>query len=214
MIFNYFICPFSTETIFHLPSWLQAVQQEPKSFPFLIPPAGWAAWKWKCTHGTQGLFNSLSCFLSSVQKLNEFLLSDEIGDDSWRGGDSSVAYESCKKHTGLVSSVLWDWISKPRGQMPNTRLIGLRSFASSLSSAIDQIYLFCVRIPVFLEYEGSPNRCKLCWCASSNKTSLTHGHGSDLSFPVFTKGPGAFLVVLGVSNVCCQCNLPHMIIFR
>ena len=41
----------------------------------------------------------------SVQKLNEFLLSDEIGDDSWRGGDSSVAYESCKKHTGLVSSV-------------------------------------------------------------------------------------------------------------
>uniref|UniRef100_A0A8C3BQR6 ATP binding cassette subfamily C member 9 n=1 Tax=Cairina moschata TaxID=8855 RepID=A0A8C3BQR6_CAIMO len=40
----------------------------------------------------------------SVQKLNEFLLSDEIGDDSWRGGDSSVAYESCKKHTGLVSS--------------------------------------------------------------------------------------------------------------
>uniref|UniRef100_A0A672V8E7 ATP binding cassette subfamily C member 9 n=1 Tax=Strigops habroptila TaxID=2489341 RepID=A0A672V8E7_STRHB len=26
----------------------------------------------------------------SVQKLNEFLLSDEIGDDSWRGGDSSV----------------------------------------------------------------------------------------------------------------------------
>uniref|UniRef100_A0A8B9RU49 ATP-binding cassette sub-family C member 9 n=1 Tax=Accipiter nisus TaxID=211598 RepID=A0A8B9RU49_9AVES len=28
----------------------------------------------------------------SVQKLNEFLLSDEIGDDSWRGGDSSVLH--------------------------------------------------------------------------------------------------------------------------
>lgn len=67
--------------------------------------AGGAAQNWKWTHGNLGLFNSLFCFLSSVQKLNEFLLSDEIGDDSWRGGDSSVAYESCKKHTGLVSSV-------------------------------------------------------------------------------------------------------------
>ncbi|XP_048355473.1 ATP-binding cassette sub-family C member 9 isoform X9 [Sphaerodactylus townsendi] len=37
----------------------------------------------------------------SVQKLNEFLISDEIGDDSWRNGDSSLMYESCKKHTGL-----------------------------------------------------------------------------------------------------------------
>ncbi|XP_019399967.1 PREDICTED: ATP-binding cassette sub-family C member 9 isoform X5 [Crocodylus porosus] len=37
----------------------------------------------------------------SVQKLNEFLLSDEIGGDSWRDGCSSVAYESCKKHTGF-----------------------------------------------------------------------------------------------------------------
>ncbi|XP_077196333.1 ATP-binding cassette sub-family C member 9 isoform X5 [Paroedura picta] len=37
----------------------------------------------------------------SVQKLNEFLISDEIGDDSWRNGDSALTYESCKKHTGL-----------------------------------------------------------------------------------------------------------------
>ncbi|XP_063164727.1 ATP-binding cassette sub-family C member 9 isoform X1 [Candoia aspera] len=37
----------------------------------------------------------------SVQKLNEFLLSDEIGDDSWRNGECPLAYESCKKHTGL-----------------------------------------------------------------------------------------------------------------
>lgn len=42
----------------------------------------------------------------SVQKLNEFLLSDEIGDDSWRGGDNSVAYESCKKHTGLHTKAI------------------------------------------------------------------------------------------------------------
>ncbi|XP_061865058.1 ATP-binding cassette sub-family C member 9 isoform X6 [Colius striatus] len=42
----------------------------------------------------------------SVQKLNEFLLSDEIGDDSWRGGDGSVAYESCKKHTGLHTKAI------------------------------------------------------------------------------------------------------------
>ncbi|KAK1341321.1 hypothetical protein QTO34_017725 [Cnephaeus nilssonii] len=32
----------------------------------------------------------------SVQKLNEFLLSDEIGDDSWRTGESSLPFESCK----------------------------------------------------------------------------------------------------------------------
>lgn len=61
---------------------------------------------WKCTLSILGLFNHpVFAFFLSVQKLNEFLLSDEIGDDSWRGGDNSVAYESCKKHTGLVSSV-------------------------------------------------------------------------------------------------------------
>ncbi|KAI4546130.1 hypothetical protein MJG53_004174 [Ovis ammon polii x Ovis aries] len=37
----------------------------------------------------------------SVQKLNEFLLSDEIGEDSWRTGESSLPFESCKKHTGV-----------------------------------------------------------------------------------------------------------------
>ncbi|KAJ7422498.1 ATP-binding cassette transporter sub-family C member 8 [Willisornis vidua] len=42
----------------------------------------------------------------STLKLNEFLLSDEIGDDSWRGGDSSVPYESCKKHTGLHTKAI------------------------------------------------------------------------------------------------------------
>nr|XP_038039869.1 ATP-binding cassette sub-family C member 9 isoform X11 [Anas platyrhynchos] len=69
----------------------------------------------------------------SVQKLNEFLLSDEIGDDSWRGGDSSVAYESCKKHTGLVTNGYFSWgsglatlsninIRIPTGQM--TMIVG------------------------------------------------------------------------------------------
>ncbi|XP_030623305.1 ATP-binding cassette sub-family C member 9 [Chanos chanos] len=38
--------------------------------------------------------------LVSVQKLGEFLQSDEIGDDSWRNGDMSVSLESCKKHHG------------------------------------------------------------------------------------------------------------------
>ncbi|XP_067415342.1 ATP-binding cassette sub-family C member 9 isoform X2 [Emydura macquarii macquarii] len=42
----------------------------------------------------------------SVQKLNEFLISDEIGDDSWRNGESSVTYESCKKHTGLHTKAI------------------------------------------------------------------------------------------------------------
>uniref|UniRef100_A0A6I8N135 ATP binding cassette subfamily C member 9 n=1 Tax=Ornithorhynchus anatinus TaxID=9258 RepID=A0A6I8N135_ORNAN len=34
----------------------------------------------------------------SVQKLNEFLLSDEIGDDPWRNSESPLTFESCKKH--------------------------------------------------------------------------------------------------------------------
>ncbi|KAF4022718.1 hypothetical protein G4228_014873 [Cervus hanglu yarkandensis] len=37
----------------------------------------------------------------SVQKLNEFLLSDEIGEDSWRTGEGTLPFESCKKHTGV-----------------------------------------------------------------------------------------------------------------
>ncbi|XP_041819463.1 ATP-binding cassette sub-family C member 9 [Chelmon rostratus] len=39
--------------------------------------------------------------LVSVQKLGEFLQSDEIGDDSWRNGDMSVAFEAGKKHLGV-----------------------------------------------------------------------------------------------------------------
>lgn len=39
----------------------------------------------------------------SVQKLSEFLQSDEIGDDSWRNGDMSMSFEAGKKHMGAVS---------------------------------------------------------------------------------------------------------------
>ncbi|XP_042371610.1 ATP-binding cassette sub-family C member 9-like, partial [Plectropomus leopardus] len=39
--------------------------------------------------------------LVSVQKLSEFLQSDEIGDDSWRNGDMSVSMEAGKKHPGM-----------------------------------------------------------------------------------------------------------------
>uniref|UniRef100_A0A286Y1X5 ATP binding cassette subfamily C member 9 n=1 Tax=Cavia porcellus TaxID=10141 RepID=A0A286Y1X5_CAVPO len=45
----------------------------------------------------------------SVQKLNEFLLSDEIGDDSWRTGEGSLPFESCKKHTGVVTNGYFSW---------------------------------------------------------------------------------------------------------
>ncbi|XP_033987321.1 ATP-binding cassette sub-family C member 9 isoform X1 [Trematomus bernacchii] len=38
--------------------------------------------------------------LVSVEKLNEFLQSDEIGDDSWRNGDMSVSMEAGKKPSG------------------------------------------------------------------------------------------------------------------
>uniref|UniRef100_A0A669B445 ATP-binding cassette, sub-family C (CFTR/MRP), member 9 n=1 Tax=Oreochromis niloticus TaxID=8128 RepID=A0A669B445_ORENI len=43
--------------------------------------------------------------LVSVQKLGEFLQSDEIGDDSWRNGDISVSFEAGKKPMGMVSSL-------------------------------------------------------------------------------------------------------------
>uniref|UniRef100_A0A8D3C943 ATP-binding cassette, sub-family C (CFTR/MRP), member 9 n=1 Tax=Scophthalmus maximus TaxID=52904 RepID=A0A8D3C943_SCOMX len=43
--------------------------------------------------------------LVSVQKLGEFLQSDEIGDDSWRNGDMSVFLEAGKKHLGAVSPI-------------------------------------------------------------------------------------------------------------
>ncbi|XP_041114287.1 ATP-binding cassette sub-family C member 9-like isoform X3 [Polyodon spathula] len=42
----------------------------------------------------------------SVQKLGEFLLSDEIGDDSWRNGETSVSLESCKKHPGAHTKAI------------------------------------------------------------------------------------------------------------
>ncbi|XP_062300095.1 ATP-binding cassette sub-family C member 9 isoform X3 [Scomber scombrus] len=41
--------------------------------------------------------------LVSVQKLGEFLQSDEIGDDSWRNGDMAVSLEPGKKHLGPVT---------------------------------------------------------------------------------------------------------------
>lgn len=44
--------------------------------------------------------------LVSVQKLGEFLQSDEIGDDSWRNGDVSVSLDACKKNPiGLAKAI-------------------------------------------------------------------------------------------------------------
>ncbi|KAM3587549.1 uncharacterized protein V6R79_008826 [Siganus canaliculatus] len=43
--------------------------------------------------------------LVSVQKLGEFLQSDEIGDDSWRNGDVSVAFEAGKKTLGMTKAI-------------------------------------------------------------------------------------------------------------
>ncbi|KAK5896209.1 hypothetical protein CgunFtcFv8_009833 [Champsocephalus gunnari] len=43
--------------------------------------------------------------LVSVEKLNEFLQSDEIGDDSWRNGDMSVSMEAGKKHSGGTKAI-------------------------------------------------------------------------------------------------------------
>ncbi|XP_049616239.1 ATP-binding cassette sub-family C member 9 isoform X1 [Syngnathus scovelli] len=43
--------------------------------------------------------------LISVQKLGEFLQSDEIGDDSWRNGEVSVPSEAAKKHRGGTKAI-------------------------------------------------------------------------------------------------------------
>uniref|UniRef100_A0A087YIS6 ATP-binding cassette, sub-family C (CFTR/MRP), member 9 n=1 Tax=Poecilia formosa TaxID=48698 RepID=A0A087YIS6_POEFO len=43
--------------------------------------------------------------LVSVQKLGEFLQSDEIGDDSWRNGDISVSLDVGKKHLGMTKAI-------------------------------------------------------------------------------------------------------------
>ncbi|XP_056280983.1 ATP-binding cassette sub-family C member 9 isoform X2 [Pseudoliparis swirei] len=43
--------------------------------------------------------------LVSVQKLGEFLQSDEIGDDSWRNGDMSVSMEAGKKNLGGTKAI-------------------------------------------------------------------------------------------------------------
>ncbi|XP_061617286.1 ATP-binding cassette sub-family C member 9 isoform X1 [Phyllopteryx taeniolatus] len=43
--------------------------------------------------------------LVSVQKLGEFLQSDEIGDDTWRNGDMSVPSEAAKKHPAATKAI-------------------------------------------------------------------------------------------------------------
>ncbi|KAM3859189.1 ATP-binding cassette sub-family C member 9 [Diretmus argenteus] len=43
--------------------------------------------------------------LVSVQKLGEFLQSDEIGDDSWRNGDMPISLEMSKKYPGATKAI-------------------------------------------------------------------------------------------------------------
>ncbi|XP_078530202.1 ATP-binding cassette sub-family C member 9 isoform X4 [Lissotriton helveticus] len=44
--------------------------------------------------------------LVSVQKLNEFFISDEIGKEGWRNGGSSSPFEPCRKHTGVQTKAI------------------------------------------------------------------------------------------------------------
>lgn len=44
--------------------------------------------------------------LVSVQKLNEFFISDEIGKEGWRNGGSSSPFEPCRKHTGVHTKAI------------------------------------------------------------------------------------------------------------
>uniref|UniRef100_A0AAR2JHX0 ATP-binding cassette, sub-family C (CFTR/MRP), member 9 n=1 Tax=Pygocentrus nattereri TaxID=42514 RepID=A0AAR2JHX0_PYGNA len=57
--------------------------------------------------------------LVSVQKLGEFLQSEEIGDDSWRNGDMPVSLESCKKHPGASPKTQRNRKQPLRYQMDN-----------------------------------------------------------------------------------------------
>lgn len=58
-----------------------------------------------------------SVCLCSVQKLSEFLQSDEIGDDSWKNGDMSISFEPGKKHMGMVSVDEADLSKKEKKKM-------------------------------------------------------------------------------------------------
>ncbi|XP_069484546.1 ATP-binding cassette sub-family C member 9 isoform X2 [Ambystoma mexicanum] len=44
--------------------------------------------------------------LVSVQKLNEFFISDEIGNESWRNGGSPSPFEMCRKNTGVHTKAI------------------------------------------------------------------------------------------------------------
>ncbi|XP_053318966.1 ATP-binding cassette sub-family C member 9 isoform X2 [Spea bombifrons] len=44
--------------------------------------------------------------LVSVQKLNEFFISDEIRDDGSRNGDSCIPLDACRKHPGINSRAI------------------------------------------------------------------------------------------------------------
>ncbi|XP_005998910.1 LOW QUALITY PROTEIN: ATP-binding cassette sub-family C member 9 [Latimeria chalumnae] len=44
--------------------------------------------------------------LVSVQKLREFLISDEIEDERWRNGEVSMSLQSCEKHTGAHTKAI------------------------------------------------------------------------------------------------------------
>lgn len=54
-------------------------------------------------HFWLGFYVCVCACACSVQKLGEFLQSDEIGDDSWRNGDLLVNLEAGTKHYGMVS---------------------------------------------------------------------------------------------------------------
>uniref|UniRef100_A0A3Q2T544 ATP-binding cassette, sub-family C (CFTR/MRP), member 9 n=1 Tax=Fundulus heteroclitus TaxID=8078 RepID=A0A3Q2T544_FUNHE len=69
--------------------------------------------------------------LVSVQKLGEFLQSDEIGDDSWRNGDISVSLDVGKKNLGMVSTKAINRKQPMRYQMDNYKQPSRRAMRPS-----------------------------------------------------------------------------------
>lgn len=91
----------------------------------------------------------------SVQKLGEFLQSDEIGDDSWRNGDMSMPLESGKKYKypGDVSAHMQICTLRHSTTLRNDKPSGQNSQAKACSIH---------RIKVVFALKG-PDTKKMCY---------------------------------------------------
>lgn len=94
----------------------------------------------------------------SVQKLGEFLQSDEIGDDSWRNGDMSVAFEAGKKHLGVVSVDQTRSSNKSEHQQGKCDIsfcFRARWILESLSDSLDCVFVVLATVSVMISADAA-----------------------------------------------------------